>query len=224
MARHANDAQLRERSQSIRIRGVYCLASLVWFSFAIFGFWVLLDHDTSTGTDDNRSAVHGLNTTLVQNSVSARSTELLKELIPAPGQLSIVMALHPTCPCTRSSLAELERLLETESTTSQCVFLVALPSDKSMSWIDTDTTMLAKGLPNSRIIVDVDAKLATQLGIENSGGILVVQPNGTVSFSGGITSGRTCTQENPGSVAVASLIRGEAVQAITTPTFGCPLN
>ncbi len=72
-------------------------------------------------------------------------------------------------------------------------------------------------------MVDIDSKLADQLGLKHSGAMLILRADGNVSFAGGITSGRTCSIVNPGSEAVASLFRGELIEAISTPTFGCPL-
>ncbi len=218
---HNESASLYEFMDSIRSRSGYCLAGASWLGSVIFGFWILLVHNTDTGNPSLDE--YGIRATLVRDHVDPIALCALKEFIPPEGELHVVMAVHPKCPCTRSTLAELERLLGTESTTTRCVFLVSMPSEMPMSWLDSGTTKLAMGIPNARIVVDVDAKRAQRLGLKNSGEILIVQPDGTVSFSGGITSGRTCSQENPGSVAVASLFRGDSIHAITTPTFGCPI-
>ncbi len=214
-------AQVRERTGTAGLRGAYGLAGSLWLGCVIFGFWSLLDHDTDTGAVDFDS--HGIRATHDRNRIDSVEADVLKEFVPQAGVLHVVMALHPKCPCTRTTLAELERLLAIESQSTRCTFLVSMPSNQSLSWIDTDTTSFAKNLPNSFLVIDVDSKVSHQLGLKNSGALLVVQSDGTISFSGGITSGRTCSVKNPGSEAVLALIRREPLQDITTPTFGCVL-
>ncbi len=221
VSRHICGPNTRKAIGSLRRPSCCFVAGTVWLSCITFGFWLLLSHNTDDGSPDLSENSTGTN--LVRDVVHKVLPEHLGEILPPPGKLHVVMALHPKCPCTKTSLEVLGRLLAIDSDSTYCSFLVSLPSDQSVSWIDTPITKLAMSLPNASLAVDVEAKRAHQLGLMNSGSVILVQSDGSVTFRGGITSGRTCSDESPGSVNAASLIRREIIAAITTPTFGFPL-
>jgi hypothetical protein len=185
------------------------------------GFWTLLVHDTDAGNVKNDDV--GLRTTHVKNYIEPIPWDAIADFGRPNEALHVIMALHPKCPCSITTLRELESIHAAKTASAKYTFLVALPISQSISWIDTESTKIAMRLPNAEVVVDVDSKRAIQLGLVNSGALLVIQPNGTVCFRGGITSGRTCSAGNPGANAVTRLLKGESIDPITTPTFGCPL-
>jgi hypothetical protein len=219
--RHSFQALVRKHKWLSRPSSGYYFAGFIWLSSIVVGFWILLEHNTDPGRVS--SAIDELNTTLVRSYVEPIPAEYLADFVPEAGTVHVIMALHPKCPCTRTTLAELEHVLALQKERAKCTFLVTLPSNESMSWIDTDTVTFAKKLPTAEIVIDVDSERANQLDLLNSGALLLLHSNGTVSFRGGITSGRTCSVENPGSRAVSDLLRGDVVDPITTPVFGCSL-
>ena len=207
---------------SFRQHSSYWLAGTLWLICGCFGFWFLLDHGIYA--DGAKGIVKDPNDGLVSRCIAPIRSEDLEDFVPQQGTLHVVMALHPKCPCTRNTLVELQQLLTIDPFSTRCTFLLALPQGEAISWMDTGTARLAKSLPNSQMLVDIDATRSRQLGLRNSGAMLVVQSDRTVAFCGGITAGRSCVAANPGSETVAKLFRHESVVSITTPTFGCPLN
>ncbi|TWU58734.1 hypothetical protein Poly51_15140 [Rubripirellula tenax] len=204
-----------------RIFRTAALFGFAWIASVSFGFWTLLDHDTASN-DGESSFAEVVPVSLTQSAVCVSRTDLA-DMVPDKGCLHIVVAMHPKCPCTRTTLSQLERLLAEAPASTKCTFLVSKPRNRLASWIQSDTTDMAKSFANSEIFVDIDSERARKLGMAHSGTVLIVRPDGTLSFMGGITAGRSCSTENPGSLSVASLLRGESAPLLATPTFGCPL-
>ena len=197
-----------------------CLVSFVWFGCIVVGYGILLSHDTESVPLTAKSTFVFGKTIGFHDGITAKQ---LQQFVPGAGQVRIVMALHPKCPCTRRSLDELQSLLGIAPEKTHCTFLVGLPSSKSKTWMDTDTVATASGLPNVDIITDQDSARAKSLGLSRSGESLVINDAGQVVFQSGITAGRSCKMRNPSSDAVSEFLLHGTCPAITTPMFGCPL-
>ena len=210
----------RRRIQgSLRYRQI-AIGGAAWLICIVIGFWTLLVHDTeSTSTAGHVEAAWVTHASL-SNHIDR---EELRDLTPDAGELHIVMALHPKCPCTHNTMRELARLVSIDPLGTRCTFLVHLPATKSLSWMDTETTQMARELPNTQLIVDRESSRAKRLGLNRSGEAMVITHDGKVSFRGGITAGRSCLMENPGARAIENLVHRIAISPLTTPTFGCPL-
>lgn len=227
----------RRRPLSGRMQlAVSAIVVVVWLGSSCFGFWFLLNHDTSVLRPDaagqslvgenpivQDSADNFPAATLVSKTVFERSRESLHGLIPGLGELRVIVAIHPRCPCTRTTLNELRRLLTEATISVQCTVLIAIPEDQSSAWLASATVDAAKRLPNTQLIPDANSNRASQLGLDISGQILVIGDDAGVLFSGGITAGRSCTTDNIGSESLARLLNGNATLPLSTPTFGCRL-
>ena len=136
---------------------------------------------------------------------------------------TLVMFLHPRCPCSRASVGELERLLaNVHGKLDVCVAFV-VPPGAADTWEETDLTRRIGSLQGVRHYTDKDGTEAHLFGAETSGQTMLYDSTGKLRFRGGITAGRGHAGDNPGRSALEDLVlRGEA-NSTGTPVFGCAL-
>ena len=114
---------------------------------------------------------------------------------------SLVMFVHPKCPCSRASINELARL------TARCRDRMDLTA-----------------IPGLRVVVDQGGRLAAAFGITTSGHCLVYDAGENLIFSGGITTGRGHEGDSPGQAIVTGIALHSAVNGShECATYGCPL-
>jgi hypothetical protein len=191
------------------LQAVICLLSLAWCAAVGAGFYAL---ESYTATPGDQAAPPGQ---WPEGSPVQR----------IPGRHNLVIALHPRCPCSRASVAELERILAL-APTPVCVHVLAYepasaaPDDQ---WRDTDLVRRVRRIPGVFIWADVDATEARRFGARTSGDVLLYGPDGTLLFHGGLTSARGHEGESAAHEALGPLLRGEKCERSETPVFGCPL-
>jgi hypothetical protein len=141
-----------------------------------------------------------------------------------PGQATLVMLLHPGCPCSRASVEELDRLM------ARCHGLVAVhllffkPRDFAEGWEKTDLWQRAAAIPGVHLWPDDDGVEAARFGAATSGQAIVYDANDALRFSGGITPSRGHSGDNPGRDAVVALLTASPGRSPDhTPVFGCSL-
>lgn len=155
----------------------------------------------------------------------------------ADSRFSLVMFLHPECPCSRASVEELSVLLarHPDRILPQVVFFT--PEDKKTEWSDTRLWRQARELPGVQARMDEDGREAGRFGASSSGETFVYDPQGTLVFHGGITSARGHEGDNDGLAAIEDLV-GEGTgktcvacpsdergrDGVKTPVYGCPLH
>ncbi len=133
------------------------------------------------------------------------------------------MALHPKCPCSRSSVGELEKLLSRFRDQLNCAVLIYQPDEAPDDWLHTDLVESVRRLPRTTMFTDQGGRLADQLGMNTSGSTVVYSPEREPKYWGGITAGRGHFGDNPGSDAIAALLRGKQVLVSPQPVFGCQI-
>jgi hypothetical protein len=130
--------------------------------------------------------------------------------LPRGEGATVVMFLHPDCPCSRASLGELAKL-DARGATIDIVFEGAHGS----LW------ERAGDLPGATRITD-DGSEAARFGAKTSGYVVVYDRTGTQRFAGGITASRGHAGDNIGRLAVQRILdgaKGPAQHAV----FGCAL-
>jgi hypothetical protein len=135
---------------------------------------------------------------------------------------TLVMTIHPLCPCSRASLAELAKLMAHvgERVAAHVVFVV--PPGADGVWTGSDLWDRAAAIPGVVRVRD-SGSIAARLRSATSGQTLLYGRDGKLLFSGGITAARGHAGDNAGSEAIAALLlRGEGA-GDRTMVFGCPL-
>ena len=135
----------------------------------------------------------------------------------------LVMFLHPHCACSRASIAELAVLMASAQTRLEArVYVVNVPG-VAEDWVDTDLVRSAARIPGVTVSVDVDGRIARQLGASVSGETLMFSTSGLRVFRGGLTVARGHEGANPGRYAVLDLLDDIDSRRPETPVFGCYL-
>jgi hypothetical protein len=140
---------------------------------------------------------------------------------------TLVLFLHPKCPCSRATLSELERLFTSihGRTCGEIDVVVDAPVPQSAGgdWLQTDTLKRAMQLPRSRVMADANGAEAALFGVTTSGFLMLFDQYGARQFSGGITESRGHEGENAGLSNLRSILCNEIQTAVEIPAFGCRL-
>lgn len=139
------------------------------------------------------------------------------------GKPTLVMFLHPECPCSRASVTELSRLM-TRMPRDLAVVAYFLQLDGE-EWSAKNSVLwkTVSRLPGVRIVPDLHGEMAKVFGAETSGTTLLYDAEGNLRFRGGITSGRGHEGENESEEALISSLREMRAQPTSTNVFGCSL-
>lgn len=138
-------------------------------------------------------------------------------------EFTLVMAVHPRCPCTRASVEQLQRLLARFRGQVSARVLVFHPGQTSPIWAQTDLWESMSRLPHVTLQPDSNGEIATRIGCHTSGSVVLYDRSGRPRFWGGITPGRGHSGDNPGSDHIAAVLREDLKSVRSTPVFGCDL-
>ncbi len=178
-----------------------------WLIVVSLGMLVLVDYSRTPGTTNFKSA------SWPNNSQISRGV-----WVP-----TLVMFLHPRCPCSRASLNELARLLADRHGTVAVRTVFFCPSDEPEAWAKTGLWDLAAKLTGNQPIVDRQGREASFFGASTSGYVCLFAQTGERLYGGGITSGRGHEGGNRGSQTVQRLLDGNSDMHVEYPVFGCPI-
>ena len=136
---------------------------------------------------------------------------------------TLVMAIHPKCPCSSASMYELERLIQRCSSPVDCVFVVYESAIQPSNWYEDELSSIQPRFPNAQVIRDPGGDLSRQLGAVTSGSTVLYDPSGSAVFWGGITSSRAHAGDNLGSDSIRAIVDGEQPVRNQTLVYGCPI-
>jgi hypothetical protein len=186
---------------------IVVIAGALWAACLLMGFAVLAVEEF----------------TPAQTTATASDFPAGSQLTLASDKPTLLLFLHPHCPCSRATLTELEKLLATTQDKVATTIIFTIPPGTPPGWEKGDLWNRAQTIPGARVWRDENGVAARQFGVVGSGHTLLYSSTGRLLFSGGITPSRGEEGDNPGETAIADLVlRGHA--AITrTPVFGCTL-
>jgi hypothetical protein len=136
---------------------------------------------------------------------------------------TLVMFIHPHCPCSRASIGELALLMaHCQGRVGAHVFFVK-PAGMTTEWMQTDTWKEASRIPGVTVHPDDEGREAKRFGAETSGTTELFDAEGRLLFHGGITAARGHAGDNNGRDAVQALLFHEPAAETKTPVLGCSL-
>lgn len=141
----------------------------------------------------------------------------------APGGYTLVLVIHPKCPCSQASLYELERLAARCGEGLSIRIFVFQPRSADPQWSQAVVASCRARFPAAKVLADPDGQLAERLGCVTSGAVVLYAADGSVQFRGGITSARGHAGDNLGSDSIAAIVAGRPRLKDTTPVYGCPV-
>lgn len=144
-------------------------------------------------------------------------------IVPDSARANLVLLLHPHCPCSRASLAELHEIMTRCDglVTSHVLFLK--PSQMPAGWEVADLWHRAASIPGVRVLSDQDGAEARRFGAETSGQVVLYDQLGCLKFRGGITIARGHRGESPGRRAIVGWLTHGTAERSSDAVFGCPL-
>ncbi len=142
--------------------------------------------------------------------------------------LTLVLAVHPRCPCTRSTVNELSRALSASKEQPTIYALIFEPAsddeiDPDDSFARTQIRARLSELPGVIMVRDPGSAIAERFGAMTSGHTLVYDADGSLQFSGGLTPTRAHEGPNTGAASLVELLNGGSAIAEDAPVYGCPL-
>jgi hypothetical protein len=178
-----------------------------WLSAAIAGAWFLASYGNAPGSTGQ----------------TPQSWPADSHINPPRDRPTLLMFAHPQCPCTRASVAELNRLLtRCQSEMTVHVFFIK-PPGLPQDWTVSPLWNSAAEIPGVNVAADSDGAEARRFGAESSGYVVLYDEHGKLQFNGGITSARGHAGDNAGANVIVSWANERAVRIGQTPVFGCGL-
>ncbi|MCY1032218.1 RedB protein [Corallococcus sp. BB11-1] len=143
--------------------------------------------------------------------------------VGGPGAWSLLVFLHPQCPCSRATLTELAKLtVRAGGRLATRVFIWA-PTEASPDFVQSELWARARALPGVEVVADVDGQAARGVGARTSGQVVLYSPEGEERFSGGITPARGHEGDSEGNLAIRALVEARAPGSPSASVFGCAL-
>jgi len=183
------------------------VAGILWVCSLVAGFSILA-----------REEFTPVKSTQQKPDFPANSTIRLAQDKP-----TLLLFVHPLCPCTRATLHELEDLLTSVQNKVAVDIVFTIPDGLPSGWEKEDLYKSAMAIPGVHVLVDQGGREAQRFGVRGSGHTLLYSSSGQLLFSGGITGSRGHEGDNAGQSAVISFILHGHALVSRTPVFGCSL-
>jgi len=189
------------------VQRIIAILVVAWCACTGVGLWAMLRYELTPAT------------TATVTSEWPRETQLVRD----SARPTLILFLHPQCPCSRATLRELSLLGADcgNRFTAQIVFV--RPAGAGESWKKTDLCRLAEQIPGAVVSLDVDGAEASRFGATTSGQALLFSEGGRLLFQGGITASRGHEGDNAGRSALTALINTGQATCTQTAVFGCSL-
>lgn len=136
---------------------------------------------------------------------------------------TLLIFLHPCCPCSRASADELERLLVRCSTRVGAKAVIVQPQLLGSCPFLSDLTEDLSRIPGLSVVLDPGEEETRRFGVATSGHVLLFNNRGELLFSGGITPGRGERGDSAGGSALLAQILGAGPRGPDACVFGCAL-
>lgn len=148
---------------------------------------------------------------------------------------TLVVFVHPRCPCTRATVSALAELVGKARGRLAARALVVKPGDAESGWERSPIVDATRAIPGVEVLVDEHGSLADRFDAATSGQVLLYGVDGRLLFRGGLTRGRGEVGDSDGARAVLELVapavvavpghtgRPASTAKVETPVYGCPL-
>ncbi|WP_158545399.1 hypothetical protein [Bremerella cremea] len=140
---------------------------------------------------------------------------------------TLLVFLHPECPCTRATLDNLEPMITDFSVSTFVIypgnFQLSQPAQNSDLGSCRRELLRWQTLPNVTLVSDNENQEAERFRALTSGYCLLFDTAGKLRFSGGVTVSRGHHGANSGLASLRSILSEQGLTDATYPVFGCPL-
>jgi hypothetical protein len=183
------------------------LAGLTWLGAVAMGFRLALTYQVTAGVPARVSGVWPASAPCARDA----------------GRATLVLCAHPHCPCTRSTLAELDRLVARCAGRMRVLVLFYADPALGPDWEKSDLWRRASAIPGVEVAADPLGATAELFGAHTSGQVFLFDRDGRLVFEGGITAARGHEGDNAGADSIAEFVTRGVAPVAHTPVFGCGL-
>jgi hypothetical protein len=179
----------------------------IWFAVVGGGYTALIRYKTTPGAATHAPVAWPTRSALVR----------------AANGPTLVMFLHPHCPCSTASLSELLRLMSHARDAVSVRVVLVLPEGVDAEWKDTGLRARALAIPGIEVLEDEGGIEAARFGAMTSGACVLYDAAGRLAFAGGITALRGHEGESAGEDRILTVLKHGAPDRPDSPVFGCGL-
>lgn len=144
-------------------------------------------------------------------------------VVRATNMHTLLVFMHPRCPCSRATLGELDVLLAQCRGGLRTIIIFAKPDGTADDWANTDLWRTAESMRGTETFLDHGGAEARRFQAETSGDARLYDKEGQLVFHGGLTLARGHSGDNIGRSTVVALVRGTGTTEGSAPVFGCPI-
>jgi hypothetical protein len=138
---------------------------------------------------------------------------------------TLLIFVHPQCPCTQATASELDRLLVRIRNYPLMTYVVLFwPTHQSEDWQRAPLVKRFAAMPRVKLFFDADGKQAQRFGAKTSGQVILYDTAGNLQFRGGITGSRGHEGDNLGLDMLEAKIKGLNSNVAVSHVFGCALS
>jgi hypothetical protein len=178
-----------------------------WLVAVGLGLWVLFDYQMTPGSVAAVAQRWPAGTTLPLD----------------PEKPTLVMFVHPHCPCSRASLHELQVLVTRCGQQMRTIVVFSKPNGLPSDWTNTDLWKTARLIPGVTCLADADCRETSLFQAQVSGETMLYDSAGRLLFHGGMTGSRGHEGDNPSRLSIEKFFAGDSLALRETPVFGCRL-
>jgi hypothetical protein len=184
-------------------------AGLVWIAALGAGLFTLWRYENAPGVDP---------------MTAPQVWPVESRLLRVPGRASLVMIVHPKCPCSKATIGELARVMTNVQGLTQAHVIFYKPADVSADWSKTELWTAAAQIPGVSVGIDEGGVEQRRFGLVTSGHTLLYDKAGALQFSGGITAARGHSGDSAGRAAILSVLQHGRSDRHSAFVFGCSLS
>lgn len=155
-------------------------------------------------------------------SLSKKGWPAASKISRSTTENTLVMFLHPHCPCSRASLHQVTTL-KTNNRSLNCVFLFYTPSSFEKGWEKTDIWRTASEIPGAHLVSDRDGVEAKNFGALTSGQTYIFDKQGSLRYEGGLTEGRGHEGGCRNLEAAMKVLTDGGASTAFGAVYGCPI-
>lgn len=141
------------------------------------------------------------------------------------GRPTLVVFLHPKCPCSEATLFELSAALCDFRGNSPAYVLFSVPIHADAAWRDTALIDQARHIPGVTVVFDEGGIESARFGVRTSGQVMLFDAARRCVFGGGITPSRGHEGDTVGRAVIDRvMVRNQTpASPVRSPVFGCAL-
>lgn len=182
-------------------------AFALWLGALIFGFYQLSQYEYTSSRALQATASWPTESSL---TLSSKGSTLL-------------VFLHPHCPCSQATLSELERQQRYWPKSLHLTFVFIQSPKQSREWVQGALWDRAGRFAKSQRRIDRNGREAFLFGASNSGEAHLFDSSGRSLFVGGVTSSRGHEGVSLPGRDLLARIENEIATPCEHPVFGCEL-